>query len=687
MYSHLLLKLNQGQLSRHDFDVNNSLTDYIVNHMKHKINNTYIIDHYVVKQLTPCQQDYCQDLDKPFIKNNHHYILPNLFSSITINVLLNHLHIHFIDIIASMLLYNKHVLSLYKLQNKLNKYPLTIINNINLQLMLFQLSHALMTAQQVYQFTHYDLSYHNIILTDYPSHIKYINYPLPNIKQRLIINQNYCPFIVKIKHFELARIETKQFSVTPLLTTYKDFLPWYDLATFLGSIIIDQQLRKSFHDLFKNKQIYQFVLELILYLFNDIIDITNYNKKELNEIRDYIGYRYYEEENNKLTYKPKIDNHGQSMVNVVNHLGQLLLQTNYITKHVNQHVLIIDDLSPYHIYDFNAETDLTLSVCADENLKLTGYLKCKNKSTLKTVKINQKLKNFGPGCQLTKTLSKTLLKFMQNCTQYFCSLIPFDQYIVWRYTIGSATINNNLIFNQIGQNAKYWCYLLFLYFYNTYNTLAGVPFAFQKYKHYFENPNLFNINTNINEIKDIIYLYTNRLQDIILKAPKPTKDIIVYKVSGRYPQLPDPEHFTPTSVLQLPFNSTTINPHFNFATFISQDVLNSSDIGCCFYYITIPQNQSCLYVPKEFHAYPYENEIILPYNITFDITDVTIDLFHFIDVNTVNIVNVQDDKKSIVMGPVYELDTYNPCHGVCKIQEKEFYNYHTIVKNDYHNNL
>src|SRR4030095_6164857 len=116
--------------------------------------------------------------------------------------------------------------------------------------------------------------------------------------------------------------------------------------------------------------------------------------------------------------------------------------------------------------------------CPDKDLKLSGYFKCKNKSKLKTIKINQKLKSFGPGCQLSTTLSKPLLKFMQDCTNYFCTLIPFDQYVIWRYTIGSATINNNLIFGLAGEHAKYWCYLFFLYFYNTYNTLAGVPFLF-----------------------------------------------------------------------------------------------------------------------------------------------------------------------------------------------------------------
>src|SRR5437867_3152472 len=75
---------------------------------------------------------------------------------------------------------------------------------------------------------------------------------------------------------------------------------------------------------------------------------------------------------------------------------------------------------------------------------------------------------------------KTLLDFMLKCTNYISSLSLFGQYCIWRYTIGSASINKYLIFNGIGgpsgndtstiSNAIYWTQLFFKYHNNTFGS-------------------------------------------------------------------------------------------------------------------------------------------------------------------------------------------------------------------------
>lgn len=382
MNHHLLSQLNNGQLSKNDFDVKNHFTDTIVNHMtQNKIN---FILTYIVKQLGYYPQNDIQLVTT----NKHYYILNKLLSSLVISVLLGHLNIHYLNTIDTMLLYdnkeNKQ-LSIYTIQNNITN--INLINNItnvnNLMIILFQLVHALMTAQQIYQMTHYQFNYKNIMLTHYPTNINHISYPLPNTTQKIILNKVNYPYIVKIKGFKKARIENDQF-----VLSNKTFISWYDFASFLGSLIIDDQLRQHF-----NLDIYRFLLQLLSYFFNDSIDITNYNHNELDEMRNYMAFRFYETHKGKMSYKPKIDKniYAKSMVEMVHYLGQKLIQNKLVVQQQNiSFVYIIKDLSPYHLYDVHSEKDLTLSTCADSNLKLVGYTQCKNKSKLKTITIKKK---------------------------------------------------------------------------------------------------------------------------------------------------------------------------------------------------------------------------------------------------------------------------------------------------------
>jgi hypothetical protein len=668
----LLDQLNDNKLDIHDFDMKNELTNRLIPQMTfqnliHDDPAIYLINHYIIQHYSP----YMDDIQL----NNHIYTLQPLLSYLTIGLLLQSISIHFLPLIASMILKNQNQKIFYTILNKFNPLSFNqVFNNLdknNLDLikwMLFQTSHALLTGQQVYKLTHYQCHHHNLLYRQWPEEWQTISYPIPNYKNIVISKENY-PFLIFLKDYSFARINNNYFTVIPNKPIYKEFSPWYDFATLLGSLLLDEK------KVFKNKMNYTFILKLILWFFYDSIDITGYNKKQLNDMKDYILYRYYETtyKKNKIMTSDRtlFGNKTKTMVEVVQHLGQMLTSCQ-ITKDT----LILPDLSPYDLNNVFIETDTSLSICPQKNIFVSGYSTWS--SQYQTINFKT-LKNVGPGCHLDRHLSPALIQFMQDCTTYYCTLIPFDQYVVWRYTIGSATINQYLILNQLGENTKYWCHLFLLYFKNTFHNKAGVPLIFQKYQHYFDHPELFNQQVTTQELQDIVFLYSQRLQNIIQNAPKPKEDIAVYKVSCYYPELPDYNDFHPKKIVQQPFNSTTINPHLNFATFIDQQQLQV-DIGCCFFQIIIPKGFSCLYIPKEFHAYPFENEILLPHHITFDIKNVSTKNFHFINVDTINLVDLQKNKQSVTMGPVFDIDLYEPCVGPCQIHNQPFYVYQTLLK-------
>src|ERR1700761_7402559 len=84
-------------------------------------------------------------------------------------------------------------------------------------------------------------------------------------------------------------------------------------------------------------------------------------------------------------------------------------------------------------------------------------------------------KTFGPDSELPYNVPVPLRKFMLKCTKYIGKLSLFEQYTIWRYTIGSASINTFLIFSKISniKNTLYWCYLFFLYWKNTNTAFGG----------------------------------------------------------------------------------------------------------------------------------------------------------------------------------------------------------------------
>jgi len=285
-------------------------------------------------------------------------------------------------------------------------------------------------------------------------------------------------------------------------------------------------------------------------------------------------------------------------------------------------------------------------------------------------------KRYGPGSKESFTVPEPTRKFIQSCTKYVASLPLFSRYLVWRYTIGSASVNTFLIFGEIKNptNAIHWCYLFCLYWKNTINLTSGddkpmVPLEWRKWSKYFLRPNdlkAMKESDALLVVKPFLRLYADQLQAIILKCPPVKKGFHVYKVAGNYPGLPESEKDVPKSVTQLPFNSTTITPQFNFALFSPPDATGN------LFHVHLPKGSRVLYIPSEYHAYPFEQEIILPMGSVFTIYGSYQGSLNMIDPKTVQMIKLQEADK-IAMGPVNDVKPYDPCkEGRCVINTKEF---------------
>ena len=282
------------------------------------------------------------------------------------------------------------------------------------------------------------------------------------------------------------------------------------------------------------------------------------------------------------------------------------------------------------------------------------------------------MQSYGPNLNETYKSSTELIKFMDSCTKYVGNLNPIYKFYIWRYTIGSASVNTFLITGKLSNNAVQWAYLTFLYYSNTFSKIKGLE------RVGFYDPIIFKSFPKAKQeyiAKELITKYIKIMEKIIKDAPKPTGSFHVFKVASPYPGLPTNVNELPASVLQLPFNSTTVTPYFNFAPFLAPTA------HCCLFDIEIPKGTSCLFIPQEYHAYPFEMEIILPFGCIFNISKIRTSTLNYVDPTSVNIVQVQEQGK-IRQGAVYNLNEYAPCKsGRCIIQSKTFTVYDTVLSN------
>lgn len=301
----------------------------------------------------------------------------------------------------------------------------------------------------------------------------------------------------------------------------------------------------------------------------------------------------------------------------------------------------------------------------------------------------------GPQSSKDHIISESLRVHMQKCESYVSSeLSPFDKYIVWRYTIGSASINNFLITGKLPENGIYWTYLFFKYWDNTVKKLSDLkgndfydydlPSDFGLFFDYFKSPEYYLSLIDKEGIAvQILNLYISNLTRIILNSPEVLgQGFDLYKVASKYPGLPETNDFNRSfevldslrksiysknfQIKQLPFNSTTFSREFNFAPFISP--ITESIL----FVIHVPKNSRILYVPELYHAYTFEHEFILPKDCTFNIYNYRIGRLNYIDPSTVNI-NLLQQKNNVSMGSVYELNESLPCGtNACQILTRNF---------------
>lgn len=299
----------------------------------------------------------------------------------------------------------------------------------------------------------------------------------------------------------------------------------------------------------------------------------------------------------------------------------------------------------------------------------------------------------GPSSTTDHVISDPLRIHMQNCNEYVSSkLTKFERYIVWRYTIGSGSVNRYLISKNISNDSLYWTYLFFKYWDNTVKKLSDVeeseyysyelPEDFGIFFDNFKDPESYLklSYTNRKDIaKKIIELYIVNLQRIILNSPDVLDDgFHVYKVASKYDGLPQTNiNFQPTNLKQLPFNSTTYSKEFNFIPFINPNV------DSVLFDIHVSKHCKILYVPELYHAYGFERELIMPKDCFFDIYNYDIGELNYITVDSVNINELQE-KKNISMGSVYEINEYMPCkNSQCEV----FSEYFNFLISNYKNPL
>ena len=94
----------------------------------------------------------------------------------------------------------------------------------------------------------------------------------------------------------------------------------------------------------------------------------------------------------------------------------------------------------------------------------------------------------GSGSDQPPFLSANLSLLMRQHDRYIANLSLWKQYLVWRYTIGSGSVNKTLIGIPDPDNSAIWVYQFFKYF--NYD-LINIGTGFQRFRSYFEDPKEF----------------------------------------------------------------------------------------------------------------------------------------------------------------------------------------------------
>jgi hypothetical protein len=278
----------------------------------------------------------------------------------------------------------------------------------------------------------------------------------------------------------------------------------------------------------------------------------------------------------------------------------------------------------------------------------------------------------GPGAPLKLKITPALSDLLLSHIKYQSELSIWKQYMIWRYTMGSASLNRYLIGNPIAENQIFWTHNLFKWYNIKQYGIDNIEIPFTQWKNYFLNPDNFlelSENRQLNISNQIIELFALELQNIILDAPVTVDTITVYKISSAYPGLPERLSYNKNlEIRQFPFNSSTYDPQFNFAPFLS----DSSN----FFTINIPKGSHVLAISNALHAYPHELEVLFPYDSLFNIYETGNEIIDYISTKDQDYVEVQNEP--YVLGQVYRV---NPvCYN--KIQQRTVQSFYVDLNTD-----
>lgn len=226
-------------------------------------------------------------------------------------------------------------------------------------------------------------------------------------------------------------------------------------------------------------------------------------------------------------------------------------------------------------------------------------------------------------------------------------LSTWKKYLIWIYTLDSNTINNYLKGKVNNKSIKNWC----MFFIEKYKDVIIDRGEFMplQYKNNFAN----------NEYEEILKKYCNELKNIIDNSPPLSGDIILYKASSRYHDLKIGK------VFQKQFNSCSYRIDFDFSLF-----LDLNDF-CCMHKITVRKNSKILILSSALSAFPDEYEVLLPFNIDFNITSKSTMILNM-PRNLKDSTYIQIQTQPFTIGQVYAYNYKKECNTIA--QKVELYN-------------
>ena len=258
----------------------------------------------------------------------------------------------------------------------------------------------------------------------------------------------------------------------------------------------------------------------------------------------------------------------------------------------------------------------------------------------------------GPDGKLRLHLNAGLSDMLRSHSRYLGNLSLWKQYLVWRYTVGSGQVNMGLL--GLGdQEKRYYWVKQFFQFYNTrVYPLAAIELPFSQWDAYCQSPDTFRADTwNDDQLKFVIQAYANALQQIILQAPPLEREVVVFKASNPYPTLPREDPLQqPVDVLQVPFNSTSYDPQFNYGLFLAPDT------EWALMRLVLPVGTRCLSIDPLYHAWPFEREVLLPHGCIFRFEQAQPIRLDFFPKEQIRFDQVQRPPE-LVIGEIYRLPT------------------------------